>query len=65
MAYGSYDSTARVWWPADSRIHGFTDSRPPATLKEEPIAGFFDPVWIPVGDGFLKQKTVLEMRPFH
>lgn len=33
MAFGSFDATARVWWPED---------RPSAALDEEPIAGFFD-----------------------
>eukprot|EP01044_Picomonas_judraskeda_P018388 COSAG03_NODE_3638_length_1905_cov_2.049834_3_plen_48_part_00 len=30
MAFGSFDATARVWWPED---------RPSAELTEEPIAG--------------------------
>lgn len=47
MAFGSFDGTARVWWPED---------RPSAQLSEEPITGFFDTGVADIGDTDLEDN---------
>jgi hypothetical protein len=47
MAFGSFDATARVWWP---------EGRPSAELEEEPIAGFFDTSIADIGDTDLEDE---------
>ena len=49
MAFGSFDGTARVWWPED---------RPSAELKEEPIAGFYDTGVAEIEDTDLEDNDV-------